>query len=129
VNPVLERPLFLAGAVWNWLVALSLVTVFTSTRLRPELGLPREADTLSLWLLAACVAVLGLGYYWAGRDPVRNRDIVRMGVIGKLLVFLIALGHALAGRLPWGLAGPAVVDLLFAVLFLRVLVVAARHDT
>jgi hypothetical protein len=47
---------------------------------------------------------------------------VKLGVVGKILVFILFFGHALAGTIPVGLAVPTVVDLLFAVLFLEFLI-------
>lgn len=109
--------MFRLGAPWNWLVAASMISVFAMSRARSALGLPAETDLLSLHLLAACIAVFGLGYYWVSRDLSRNQDIARMGLVGKLLVFAVAFGHAAAGRVPWPVSAPAVVDLGFAILF------------
>jgi hypothetical protein len=54
-------------------------------------------------------------------DLSRNRDLVKLGVIGKPLVFLVFLGHAVMKEIPALLVAPSLVDLLFGVLFLEFL--------
>jgi hypothetical protein len=68
-----------------------------------------------------CICLLGIGYYWVARDLSKNRAIVKLGVIGKLAVFSIVMGHAIRGDIPYALALPAVIDLMFAILFLEFL--------
>jgi hypothetical protein len=116
------RLLFLAAAVWNVLSAAAVLFLLTSLKFRSEMGYPGQVDTISLQLLATCLFVFGVGYYWVSRDLTRNRDLVKLGVIGKPLVFLIFLDHALTKEIPASLVAPSVVDLLFGVLFLEFLV-------
>jgi hypothetical protein len=114
--------LFLTAAAWNVLSAAAVLFLLTSLRFRSEMGYPGQVDTISLQLLATCLFVFGVGYYWVSRDLTRNRDLVKLGVIGKPLVFLVFLGHALTKEIPASLVAPSVVDLLFGVLFLEFLV-------
>lgn len=116
------RLLFLAAAAWNVLSAAAVLFLLTSLKFRREMGYPGQVDTISLQLLATCLFVFGVGYYWVSRDLARNRDLVKLGVIGKPLVFLSFLGHALSKEIPASLVAPSVVDLLFGVLFLEFLV-------
>jgi hypothetical protein len=115
------RWLFITAAIWNLLSAVAALFVLTDSSFRRVLGFPGTADTISLQLLAACLFVFGLGYYWVSRDLSRNRDLVKLGVIGKPLVFLIFFGHALVKEIPVLLVAPSAVDLLFGVLFLEFL--------
>ena len=115
------RSLFLAAAVWNALSAGAVLFFLANVRFREELGFPGPPDAISLQLLASCLLVFGLGYYWVSRDLSRNRDLVKLGVIGKPLVFLVFFGHALAQQIPMRLVIPSVVDLLFGALFLEFL--------
>jgi hypothetical protein len=64
----------------------------------------------------------GLGYYRVGNDPVRNRDIIKMGIFGKILVFTLLTGGWIKGVITILLAGAGAVDLVFAILFLRILI-------
>jgi hypothetical protein len=120
------RWLFIAAAIWNVLSAGAVLFLLTNARFRREMGFPGPADTISLQLLASCLFVFSLGYYWVSRDLSLNRDLVKLGVIGKPLVFLVFFGHALAAEIPALLVGPSVVDLLFGALFLEFLVRTRR---
>ena len=114
------RMLFISAAWWNWLVAL--VSLFADKEIRSFLGMPPLTNSLNLHLSASCIWLLGIGYYWIARDVSRNHAIAKLGMIGKLAVFAIFLGHLIAGDIPFGLAAPAAIDLIFAVLFLEFLV-------
>jgi hypothetical protein len=115
------RWLFITAAIWNLLSASAVLFLLTDASFRGEMGFPGPADLISLQLLAACLFVFGLGYYWVSRDLSRNRDLVKLGVIGKPLVFLIFFGHALVKEIPVLLVAPSAIDLLFGVLFLEFL--------
>jgi hypothetical protein len=115
------RWLFLTAAIWNLLSAGAVLFLLEDGKFRQEMGFPGPADAISLQLLAACLLVFGLGYYWVGGDLSGNRDLVKLGVIGKPLVFVVFLGHALVKEIPMLLVAPSVADLLFGVLFLEFL--------
>lgn len=116
------RGLFVAAAIWNLLSAGAVLFLLTDAGFRRAMGFPGAAEAISLQLLASCLFVFALGYYWVSRDLGDNRDLVKLGVIGKPLVFLVFLGHALRAEIPGLLVAPAVADLLFALLFLEFLV-------
>jgi len=113
------RWLFIAAAWWNWLVVL--LSLFADQKIRSALRMPPLADSLNLHLAVSCICLLGIGYYWVARDVSRNHAIVWLGMIGKLAVFSIFLGHAISGDIPYALTAPAVIDLVFAILFLEFL--------
>ena len=115
------RWLFVAAALWNAISAGAVLFLLTNPKFRQELEFPGPADTISLQLLASCLFVFGLGYYWVSRDLARNRDLVKLGVIGKPLVFIVFFGHALTHEIPVRLVLPSIVDLLLGALFLQFL--------
>lgn len=106
------RWLFLSAAVWNMLSAGAVLFLLSDAKIRGEMGFPGLPDTIGLQLLASCLFVFGLGYYWVSRDLSRNRDLVKLGVIGKPLVFVVFFGHALAQEISVLLVIPSTVDLL-----------------
>jgi hypothetical protein len=55
--------------------------------------------------------------------------MVQIGIIGKLLTFLLFLSNAIGGTLPFVLMIPAGGDALFAFLFLEFLIVGRRRYT
>ena len=114
------RWLFIVAALWNWLVAL--ISLVADEEIRSVLRMPPSADSLNLHLSVSCICLLGIGYYWVAKDVTRNHAIVKLGIIGKVAVFSILLGHAIRGEIPYALASPGVIDLVFAVLFLEFLI-------
>ena len=120
------RGVFVAAAIWNLLSAGAVLFLLTDARFRREMRFPGPADAISLQLLASCLLVFGLGYYWVSRDLANNRDLVKLGVIGKPLVFLVFFGHALLAEIPVLLVAPSVADLFFGLLFLEFLMRTRR---
>jgi hypothetical protein len=100
-----------------------VVFLISKGNLRTALG------AISQELLAACLATFGLGYYWVSRDLSKNRDLVRLGAIGKLLVFVVFFGHLILGNITLRLVLPSLVDLLFAILFLEFLACFKRNHS
>jgi len=72
---------------------------------------------LSMWL----VLVLGFGYCLTALHPERNRDLMLVGAVGKLLVLPLALAAWRRGEM--GIPGVVASggDLVFALLFFDVL--------
>jgi len=77
------------------------------------------AAKLYVDLFAVVVITFGWAYWTISRDPPAHRDLVLMGIIGKLLVVVVAWYHALAGTGPLNLALLILADLAFALFFLR----------
>lgn len=76
-----------------------------------------------LWyfIVFGAVFIFGLGYYWISKDVERNRDIIKMGIIAKVMVFLLFLIYMIKGDITWLLFLAGCIDLVFAVLFKQVL--------
>lgn len=115
--------LFFAAAAFNWLVAAALV--FGGDAAFALLGMGPPADRLMFHLFVTFVALFGAGYFWVGRDPTRNHGLVGLGAAGKVAVFGVLLGHALARRIPVAPVALAGGDLAFAALFVRFLLLRA----
>jgi hypothetical protein len=112
--------LFYAAAIFNWLAAATVIAKAVSPSL---IAIDSPFDPFSAQVFALFVAVFGYGYFLVSRDPGRNEGIVWMGIVGKLLTFLLFLGNAVAGNFPPVLLIPAAGDVLFAFLFLEFLLV------
>lgn len=111
---------FVVAALFNFAVGLPML-------LAPEamltgLGQPVPDDLLMTRLASLLIVVLGIGYGMVARDPVGNRPILWLGVLGKapipLLVWLSGGAVALASSAFLLSLG----DLAFAALFLTFLV-------
>lgn len=108
--------LFYVAALYNWLAALVFVAPLG---LAASLGVsPVPVGNAYEYIMCAAIAVFGLGYWWVAKAPVRNRDIVKLGLIGKLAVVAIAFGSFYAGTAHGVFAGLASGDLAFAILFM-----------
>jgi hypothetical protein len=111
------RCVFRVKAVFNCVISVAFM--IWDDNVRDWLHTPR-VDPINRTLFLSLAFAFGLGYWWVGRDPEKNRDIARMGVFGQLSVFVISL-YAVAFApqpLPWQLILPGVVDLTFAIAFI-----------
>ena len=110
------RAVFLTGAIFNWLVGLTLhydaALLFRLFHVTPV-----PAEPLFVRLFAWLVIVFGIGYYWVSRGPRANAPIIRLGILGKLSVVLVCLASFVAHTASWQLLILAAADLLYAVLF------------
>jgi hypothetical protein len=113
------RNLFVLAALWNWGAAVVFFFLYGMIFSMLGMALPNYPSVLRLFL--ALVFAFGVGYWWVSRDLERNRDIVRMGILAKTLVFVIMLYYWLQGELPALILATGVVDLIFAALFLQFL--------
>lgn len=95
-------------AAWRWLFAavgaydLGLGLGFLAFRapLFDALGIADPETTGYVHLAAALIAVQGAGYLLLARRPLRNYDLVVLGVLYKLAYTGVAVYHWAAGQLP-----------------------------
>lgn len=116
------RVMFTIAALWNWGAALLFMAmaIFNLPILNLFLKVIPE-NYLWYHLFFGVVFVFGIGYYWAGQDLATNRNIVKMGILAKLWVFVL-IGYAwIAGAVTILAAGAGTVDLIFTILFINVL--------
>ena len=116
------RRLFVVGALWNWAVAV-LLTSLAALELPALSWFLNDIPESFLWFYACMgiVVVFGLGYYWVAQDVRRNRNIIKMGILGKTLVFVLIIPAWLSGEVTALTAAAATVDLVFTILFIDVL--------
>lgn len=115
---------FAIAALFNFAVGLPML--LAPEALLAAIGQPEPADLLMTRLAALLIVVLGIGYGMVWRDPVANRAILWLGVLGKapipLLVWLTGGAAALASSSFLLSLG----DLAFAALFLAYLLTHKR---
>jgi hypothetical protein len=116
-----ESNLFFIGALWNWSAALFFcgLSVVNKQFLTYFHNIPQTM----LWYYSflGVVFIFGFGYYWISKDVPRNRDIIKMGIIGKIMVFLMFLIYLFKGEITFLLFLAGCVDLIFTILFVKVL--------
>lgn len=115
---------FAIAALFNFAVGLPML--LAPEALLTAIGQPVPADLLMTRLAALLIVVLGIGYGMVWRDPVANRGILWLGVLGKapipLLVWMAGGAAALASSSFLLSLG----DLSFAALFLAYLLTHRR---
>jgi small multidrug resistance pump len=92
------KPWFYAAAIYNFVWgALNILFprfFFDLIQVPPPNYLP-------LWqVVGMFVLVYALGYYWAGRDPVKFRHYILLGLLGKIFGPLGFIWSASTGQLP-----------------------------
>jgi hypothetical protein len=115
---------FIVAAVWNWVATVPFF--FAYEQIFAFLGMRMPIYPVTLQLFLSLAFVFGIGYYWVSRN-LMNLEIVKMGVVGKILVFLLFLYYAAIGNIPWLLVLPGIVDLIFAILFMEYLLRVKRE--
>lgn len=113
------KKMFFIGAIWNWVATLTFAIGWKF--LFPLFGMASPNYLVFYMLFLGLCFVYGIGYFWVSRDISSNHGIVRMGIIGKLLVFAGFLIAWVMGEVPLIIVGSGVVDLIFAILFIEFL--------
>jgi len=118
------KRLFLIGALYN--IVLGLIFLVFFSRLMSLFDMPMPPRELAVFhqmgiLLAM---VYGIGYYMVSRDLYAHKGIVLLGIIGKIIVFLLFLHHLVFSGLHVLIFLIGVGDLMFALLFCKFLVFA-----
>lgn len=113
------KSMFFIGAIWNWVATLTFAIGWKF--LFPLFGMASPNYLVFYMLFLGLCFVYGIGYFWVSRDISSNHGIVRMGIIGKLLVFAGFLLAWVMGEVPLIIVGSGIVDLIFAILFIEFL--------
>lgn len=113
------RKMFFIGAIWNWAATLSFALGYKM--IFPLFGMKPPVYPVFFLLFLALAFLFGVGYFWVSLDLGQNHAIVKLGIVGKIVVFVGLTWAALAGNISLLLIGPGVVDLIFAILFIEFL--------
>ncbi|QQS45677.1 MAG: hypothetical protein IPM66_17320 [Acidobacteriota bacterium] len=116
---VYDRLLFGTASAWN--LAAALMLLVNPDFLLARLGIEDPAARLLARSFASSVGTWGIGYGLIAVDARRFRDFAWLGAISKTIFFLIYAAAYLTGRIGGPGMAPAVVDLIFAALFLEFL--------
>lgn len=116
---------FALAAVFNFAVGLPML--LAPETMLANLGQPVPDDLLMTWLASLLIVVLGIGYVMVARDPVANRPILWLGVIGKAPIPLLVWQSGGAAALSSSAFILSLGDLAFAALFLLYLLTHRRR--
>lgn len=111
--------LFGVAAMWN--LGAAGMLLFNPDFLLARLNIRDMAARLLARSFASSVSTWGFGYALIAYNPTRFRDFAWLGVISKTIFFLIYLVAWLNRQMSLTAFIPALVDLVFAALFLEFL--------
>ena len=110
-----NRALFAVAALWN--LAAAAMLIFNPDLLLMRLGINDPAARLLARSLASSVTTWGICYALIAIDQKRFRDLAWLGAISKTLFFSIYSAAFFSGQISLIAFVPAIVDLVFAILF------------
>ena len=119
------KPFFLVAALYDGILGAAFF--FFYNPIFHALGIQLPNNTSYIHITTAYVFVQGLSYWFVSRDPVKNVDIVKIGIVYKVIYvglafYYLAIGQLLSALFAWlGLT-----DLIFLVFFVWFLVHAPR---
>jgi hypothetical protein len=117
MSEVFRSRLFLIGALWNLLGGVAIIlgtgVIFGLAKLSP----PMPEVYYYAWI--ALFMTFGIGYWMVSRDFENNRNIVILGIIGKVVFSIIFITQFFSskGLIPPLFWIPVIGDLILALLF------------
>ena len=122
------KRMFLVGALWNLLGGIAVIgltaKIFSSANLTP----PQPPLYYHAWI--ALFMTFGIGYWMVSVDMYGNRNIVILGMIGKLAFSVVFVANMVLfrGQVPLLFLIPVTGDLIFVILFWMFLRFAAHRS-
>ena len=117
------RGVFIAAAIYDGV--LGLVFFFLYDPIFQLLQIPLPDNNSYIHITAAYIFVQGVGYWLVYRNPLRNLDLVKLGVVYKAIYSVVALYYLVIGELIHAIfAWFAVCDVVFLALFVTFLAMA-----
>ncbi len=111
------RRMFFIGALWN--VAGGAFIVLVTNWIFGRQGLAAPQPPLYYYAWIALFITFGIGYFMIWKDMYSNKNIVILGIIGKLAFAAVFIWNFLAypGQVPNFFLIPVVGDLVFVALY------------
>jgi len=108
--------LFLVAGLYDLILGLGFALFYQTIYGWFAIVLPNHAAYVQLPALLSMV--FGIGFLLVAADPVANRGIIFLGVLMKVVYSALILGHWLSDQVPPLYVAFAVLDIVFAVLFI-----------
>lgn len=120
------KPFFLVAAVYDGVLGAGFFLLYNP--IFHALGIALPNNTSYIHITTAYIFVQGLSYWFVSRNPVKNVDIVKVGIVYKIIYsglafYYLAIGQLLSSIFAW----LGVVDLIFLVFFVRFVQLASRE--
>ena len=124
-----ERPyrfLFLIAALYDFILGFIFFT-FLRFFFEDLFRIPYPLYPAFFQAAAAFVFVMGIGFYFVYRNMYRNIDIVKVGIIFKVVYTGLALYHVFVKGMPWIFSVFGLLDIIFIVFFIFFLLAVRRE--
>ncbi len=123
----LYKAVFLVAALYD--VVLGVGFFFLYKPLFDNLNIALPNNTSYIHLTAGFVFVQGIGYWFVYRNMLRNVDLVKMGIVYKVIFSAVAVYYLVIGELLHAVFGWfAVFDGGFLLLFIAFLIQVRPHQ-
>lgn len=107
------RPYLMILAIYDIVLGIAYLIAFPA--MFAAYGVPLPNHPAYVQFGAAFVVIIGIGFWFAAREPVRNRDILKLGFLSKIAYSGIVLGYWFRGMMPGMWVPFAWIDLLMAI--------------
>ena len=125
-NEGLYRILFLISALYDFILGFIFFT-FLRFFFEDLFRIPYPLYPAFFQAAAAFVFVMGVGFYFVYRNMYRNIDIVKVGIIFKVVYTGLAFYHVFVKGMPWIFSVFGFLDIIFIVLFIFFLLAVRRE--
>jgi hypothetical protein len=110
------KALFLVAAVYDFI--LGILFFFFYVPIFQKLNITLPVYPMYLQMAAAFVIAMGVGYYFVYRNPVRNVDLIKLGIVYKLVYSGLTSYFYFSGLANVAFMWFAVCDFIFLILFI-----------
>jgi hypothetical protein len=128
INPTrrnYHRLLFSVAAIWN--IGAAIILIFNPDYMLETLSINDSSARLLARSFASSVTTWGIGYALIAYDQNRFRDFACLGAVSKMIFFAIYAVSYISGQIPSLAFAPALIDLVFALLFTEFLWRTSRN--
>lgn len=115
--------LFIIGAIFNWILGVRFIlTSILYPAIFEEFGTSYPPTLFFLHSLLVLIITFGIGYFIVGMDITKNHGCVILGIVSKLLFFMMCVIYFLLGDIYVIIVILGSLDFIFACLFIEFLV-------
>jgi len=109
--------MFLVAALYDYILGL-VFFIFLPFFFENIFKMPVPNYPAFYQAAAAFVFVMGVGFYYVYLNMYRNIDIVKLGIVFKLVYTVLAFYYVFVKNMPWIFSLFGVLDLIFIVFFI-----------
>ena len=110
------KALFVVSAAYDFFLGLVFLMNFRAVYNYFGITLPNHPGYVQF--PAALIMIFGIGFLFVAKDPLGNRNIIKLGVLLKIAYSGIVLSYAAIGRVPFIWIPFAWMDIVFLLMFL-----------